>query len=809
MVKNSDHSKTTDQASEITHEIDSDLDAVEGQSGVYNYVFMSRRPDRPGMVKAEILGKHEYVNRVRKLERDRRIATEDLLGRSDPKYQQRLDAYREASAAKQVIYKELKRLNSRRAYCKKKKLEIPDNTEELADYTQAGKLVRETYASKKKLSKAAYKQLAGVRRCVLAVSGFTDELAAVEEVLDAPERAKFLAARPYVVSQEFPTLEAYLAAEYKPVRLATLKKMPWNVRQAEILEDYGVDGGECFAYKEKRRINTEERRCYASTGVEANASLAVIRKGAPPQELQWRNRGYVSIQLKNTTFADLRRGTIPGKRLALDISDDHQERLRIQQLDRDSRRGSISVSRAAPHNNQAFHPKTNLARIPRGELQIGCSMWLQSRPRDEKKELERDYGRVNFTIELDRYIPDDTQITVAHLHYDGTGSTERWSLRLVCMFPDGRSQPVGRGTVGVQINTPSMWDKDAGDYVRLMCWQPLDYEHGKLLQDIPLILDDQWDNSSNTLPPAGEFGLSRRTLDRFRFYDVLKGEADLAFDAIVDQLKNFLTGGVAIPGWLKDATENLTHWRKHARLVALIRLWDPELIDRKRGRWTKASWEYEQDVQRELTAFFAYRGPRPEGGRFIGDNQITNALSAWRHTSTRRHRIAYNTLRKVTAYRNEVYRRVANALSDRYGKIRMVVTDWRDRKVNQEFDRGISREHEQAVHRKSKDIAPGIFQSYLAEEFGGLRTEWIDGTDITKTCPVCGGKQVVAGTDMVNTSVCIPCIEQVGLRTATCDTDWLVADNICQRDPDKWKPKKKKAVDEELELEDDSVLRAG
>ena len=125
----------------------------------FNYVFDAGRPAMPGFTKVQMFGKFEYANKVRDLEVQRRIATEDLISTLDHKYGKCLRAYRRVAKLAKESLRELKQLNSRSAYYKRTGQEVPDNTEVRSEFTRLKAIAKTRYTALKAVSKAAYDKL--------------------------------------------------------------------------------------------------------------------------------------------------------------------------------------------------------------------------------------------------------------------------------------------------------------------------------------------------------------------------------------------------------------------------------------------------------------------------------------------------------------------------------------------------------------------------------------------------------------------------------------------------------------------------
>lgn len=212
---------------------------------------------------------------------------------------------------------------------------------------------------------------------------------------------------------------------------------------------------------------------------------------------------------------------------------------------------------------------------------------------------------------------------------------------------------------------------------------------------------------------------------KFRAYaDRLQSIREINFNTAILKLKGWMEVNEAIlPDWVKEDTHTISKWKAIRRLVAFVF--------------------------------------KLKKNRFEGDQEIVDCLEAWRKQDRHLWDWQANQRRKASARRNLAYRRIVKELSQRYQRVIVTDTDWRELKKKQDADKSDSQTPQMRFN--SSLAAVGILSDYAIEKFGEDCTIVVSAKDITRKCHRCG---------TINES-----IEDRRHRCVHCDFEWDIDRN--------------------------------
>jgi hypothetical protein len=212
---------------------------------------------------------------------------------------------------------------------------------------------------------------------------------------------------------------------------------------------------------------------------------------------------------------------------------------------------------------------------------------------------------------LHRTPPEDGRIKWVYVVRRRVGTHDQWSVQFVVTREEWNAEDTAdaRGAVALDMG-----------------WRTL--EDGSIR--VAYALDDQG-RFEELLIPAGQVA-------RWRKPDELQSIRDRQFAVARDRLAQWLTTADP-PGWLREATETLSQWRRgQARLAGLVLRW--------------------------------------RQNRFTGDEEIHNALEQWRGEEKRLFDWECFQRQGRLRWRDDHYRRFAASLRQRYRMVVVDDTDW-------------------------------------------------------------------------------------------------------------------------------------
>lgn len=213
-------------------------------------------------------------------------------------------------------------------------------------------------------------------------------------------------------------------------------------------------------------------------------------------------------------------------------------------------------------------------------------------------------------------------------------------------------------------------------------------------------------------------------LSRWDRADGLRSTRDKLFNEARSRLAAWLKANDH-PGWLMDRCAALYAWRSCARLASVAIEW--------------------------------------RVNRFAGDEEIFEALEAWRKQDKHLWEWEANQRRKAVAWRDDLYRNWANDLAKQY---RIVVPGIVDYSVLAERAEPDEEDESTRQSRGNRfDAAPGRLVQFLKERFAEVVD--IPSYDVTQTCSECGHPDPFdAAKQLVRT--CALCHETVDQDSRAC-----------------------------------------
>ena len=189
-----------------------------------------------------------------------------------------------------------------------------------------------------------------------------------------------------------------------------------------------------------------------------------------------------------------------------------------------------------------------------------------------------------------------------------------------------------------------------------------------------------------------EFCLPASLLGRYAKSDELQALRDDNFNGIVAMLREWVAEHESTPDWLKAELVGAHLWKRKARLINVLNLWKDRV--------------------------------------FPGDEEIYQAVLAWRAQDTHLWQWEFCNRRKAERIRKALYRQFAARLRQRYATIVVEDCDWRQLARKADAD-----SNEQDRSRKYMRIASiGMLRQLLVAD-GAIPS---DAKDTTRTCNVCG-----------------------------------------------------------------------
>jgi len=228
-------------------------------------------------------------------------------------------------------------------------------------------------------------------------------------------------------------------------------------------------------------------------------------------------------------------------------------------------------------------------------------------------------------VRLHRLPPYDAKVQWVYLTRRREGTRYRWWLQLVLARAAGWDRPdaAKAGRVAVDLGWRLLPD---GTGLRVAYWLGDDGAEGELV--IPHDRLKAPEDEPEWRPHA--------TWDK---PDDLRSIRDKYFDGIRLNLAEWLRSRV-VPDWLRERTVTLGQWRSTARLAALILHW--------------------------------------RGERFAGDEEMFEALEAWRKRDKHLYNWEGSQRGKLVRWRDDLYAKFACGLMRRYREIVLEDVNWRE-----------------------------------------------------------------------------------------------------------------------------------
>lgn len=283
----------------------------------------------------------------------------------------------------------------------------------------------------------------------------------------------------------------------------------------------------------------------------------------------------------------------------------------------------------------------------------------------------------HWPLILHRPLPELGRVKRASVIRRMIGPRAEWSLQITVEIPDPMPARKHAGAVAVDLG----W-RVIGDEIRVAVWRGED-------------------------GGTGEVRLSANDVQAIRIPEGLAATRTTSFSREIAWLAAWLAdparrvdGRDSTPLWVVAATRTLSQWRSIGRLASLVHRWRDE--------------------------------------RFVGDAEAFERLEAWRRQD--RHLWLWESSQRTGGHRrrNDVYRRMAAELAERYDVLVLETFDLRD--VSQRNELGKLRGDNDAAQSNRHLAAPGWLRTCLKQAFAarGGRHEKVDGAYSTHTCPMCG-----------------------------------------------------------------------
>ena len=193
----------------------------------------------------------------------------------------------------------------------------------------------------------------------------------------------------------------------------------------------------------------------------------------------------------------------------------------------------------------------------------------------------------------------------------------------------------------------------------------------------------------------GEVVIPERELGRWTHPPDLRSLIDERFNVARDELADWLGERSENPDWLTERTRHLRQWRSPRRLAGLVRYWADH--------------------------------------RFRGDEEIFDYLQAWRRRWNHLDNWAAHEMRKAAAWRDDLYRRIANELAGAYRTIVIENTNWH------RMARGAEPEDDAddtAARTYRRVASVGRLLELIRERASEVRS--VEAAWTTQTCHACG-----------------------------------------------------------------------
>ena len=191
---------------------------------------------------------------------------------------------------------------------------------------------------------------------------------------------------------------------------------------------------------------------------------------------------------------------------------------------------------------------------------------------------------------------------------------------------------------------------------------------------------------------SDEVVISERDASQWQKADDLQAIRGQRFEAARAELADWLAGR-DVPDWLTE-TAHIRQWHAQAKLAVVALAWRDQ--------------------------------------RFAGDDDAFTALEAWRKKDKHLYEWEVNQRRKATAWRLDMYRRVAADLSRRYHTARIEDTDWRDLARTPKPEEA----SEGSTRYWMRVASPGLFLQVIRHRFAAV--EIVSAKNTTQRCYACG-----------------------------------------------------------------------
>lgn len=500
----------------------------------------------------------------------------------------------------------------------------------------------------------------------------------------------------------------------------------------------------------KAKLKEESRAAYKPVVEQRKALLRRLRSGPDAAELK-RRLGDTSRaargRLKRQLLEDLSWAEDPDWVRYERLNAEHEERQREARAASGLLHGTYSLIEASVDQARGDKPWGRLAHRSLDQVRVGvqcqggvtkgrfeidplpADQWETRRGRRQSTTLARvriqsDDKRRPVWCELPivqhRPIPEGAAILYAYVSVRREGVSEvRYELHLVLAIPDAveaaSTFPAKAEAVGLDLG----W-RVVPEGIRVATYRGSDGS-------------------------AGTFVIPKRFVERLAFADRLRSTADLAFEAVRDEVARVRKDKPRAfdPVFVK-ATMRVAQWRRHHLLARAVRgLSDRVLGERAPELWR--AWKAKRQAAKAELWAASFDEVR---AAFPGESeQVQRAiwLLLWQRQDKHLLQWWHNQRRKALAWRNELFRVEVTRLARRFERIVLeketrgggdMLMDLRRWCVERETDTPAD-DNARAVRVRA---APGEFRAELSRKVGTERMVLITAANTTRRCHVCGEK---------------------------------------------------------------------